>query len=219
MNENTVISLVKAGIVTTTFRKLEPDKKELIYRSGLKEFSADVFDRVSLDKIARTAGISKGSLIQYFRHKENLLIFISEIFLTEYERYWDDYFAREHPVRARDRIAAYLMARFDYWEKDRTEFNFCMKMQYENGINISRRLRERIMALRSKHTLAIIERGIATGEIRGDIELETMALIIQAVSRNLEIAYQASLGASRGKINIKEITERLSTLIFDGISG
>jgi AcrR family transcriptional regulator len=218
MDENIILSLARIGIVTATFRKLESEKKQAIYQNALKEFCADIFDRVSLDKIASSAGISKGSLLQYFTHKENLLNFISEIFLSEYERHWDNYFSREHPIRARDRVAAYLVARFDSWEKERLEFGFYMKMQYENSIDISRKFRERILALRHRHILEMVERGIRTGEIRGDLEPDTIAFFIQSLARNLEIAYHLSLGTGRGKFNIREAADKLTLLIFDGIS-
>ncbi len=55
MDENIIVRLEKEKVVTATFRKLSPAKKDKIYKSALKAFGEDIFDRVVLDDIAKTA--------------------------------------------------------------------------------------------------------------------------------------------------------------------
>ncbi len=219
MNENLIVEMERNGTVTATFRKLEQSKKEAIFRAAIKEFSADVFDRVSLDTIAAGAGISKGSLFQYFGNKEHLLEFVAEIFLDNYRQYWADYFGREHAVRARERVSRYLLACLEYWERERIEYRFYMKMHYENPATLAGDFREKVAQLQRGHISAIIERGMATGEIRRDLETETISFLIHATVRNLEQGYTAVLQVPKTKIDLKDLTLKIVMLLFDGIAG
>jgi len=219
MNENLIVEMEKKGAVTVTFRKLEPSKKEAIYQAALKEFSSDVFDRVSLDTLAAEAGVSKGSLFQYFGNKEHLLEFVAEISLDNYRQYWEEYFAREHAVRARDRVSRYFLACLEYWVRERIEYRFHMKMEYENPLAVAGGFREKVARLRQEYISAIIERGRATGEIRGDMEIDTVSFLIHAALRNLEQSYATILQTPKTKIDLKGFSERIGALIFDGVAG
>ena len=219
MNENLIVEMEKKGAVTVTFRKLEPSKKEAIYRAALKEFSSDVFDRVSLDVVAAAAGVSKGSLFQYFGNKEHLLEFVAEIFLDNYRQYWESYFAREHAVRARDRVSHYLLECLEYWERERIEYRFHMKMEYENPLAVAGGFREKVVRLRQEYISAIIVRGMATGEIRGDMEAETISFLFHASLKNLEQSYAAILQTPKTKIDLKDLTSKIVMLLFDGTAG
>ncbi|MCX6829278.1 MAG: TetR/AcrR family transcriptional regulator [candidate division Zixibacteria bacterium] len=219
MNENLIVEMEKKEAVTATFRKLEPSKKEAIYRAALKEFSSDVFDRVSLDLVAAAAGVSKGSLFQYFGNKEHLLEFVAEIFLDNYRQYWESYFAREHAVRARDRVSQYLLACLEYWERERIDYRFLMKMQYENPLAVAGAFLERVTQSQREYISTIIERGRATGEIRGDMETETISFLIHAALRNLEQTYAAILQTPKTKVDFRDIAAKITVLLFDGIAG
>lgn len=219
MDENLVIELEKRGMVTATFRKLAPDKKDEIYRAALRCFAGDIFDRVSLDLIAETAAVSKGSLVQYFGAKENLLRFTAAIFLDEYRKIWESYFGREHPIRTRERVIGYLKERLTQWDRDRTGFRFFMKMEYENRRELSREFRESLAERRAVLVRNIIERGMETGEIRRDLGIEPILFIILAAMANLEQLYLAGMVQGKGKGNLEEMISRMIGLLFDGIAG
>ena len=104
MDENLIVELEKDGVVTATFRKLAPIKKDAVYRSALNAFASASAERAALDDIARKAKVSKGSLFQYFTHKNNLLAFVTELFFDEYQQFWESYLAREQAVRVHDRL-------------------------------------------------------------------------------------------------------------------
>ena len=81
MDENIIVRLEREGVVTQTFRKLNPDKKNKLYKTAIHAFSTNVFDRVSFDSIAEGADVSKGSIFQYFINLYTIIMFCKSYFL------------------------------------------------------------------------------------------------------------------------------------------
>ena len=61
------------------FEKINNEKKEKIIKSAIKEFIEEGFTGASTNTIVKNAGISKGSLFNYFENKENLYIYLVKI--------------------------------------------------------------------------------------------------------------------------------------------
>ncbi|UCD94811.1 MAG: TetR/AcrR family transcriptional regulator, partial [Candidatus Zixiibacteriota bacterium] len=211
--------LEKAGAVTSTFRKLDPDKKERVYRAGLETFSSNVFDRVSFDVIAQLAEVSKGSLFQYFDNKENLLRFVYEIFLDDYESRVSEYFARERAVRARERIRSFLLSQLDFWAGEARYYRFYVKMRHENSRELTKEFNRRISRLLMEHVKTILARGARTGEIRQDVEPERIAEIILYILEGLtEAVFMGAAKAEKKDQMVARLDSALS-LLFDGLKG
>jgi len=57
---------------TETFKNLKKEKQERILNAAKKEFSNKLFAEVSINKIVKEAGISRGSFYMYFSNKEDI---------------------------------------------------------------------------------------------------------------------------------------------------
>ncbi|MET7289468.1 TetR/AcrR family transcriptional regulator [Streptomyces sp. NPDC005573] len=64
---------------TGTWERLPEARRSAIVRAAEQEFSARGFSGGSLNTIARTAGVAKGSLFQYFTDKADLYAHLSEL--------------------------------------------------------------------------------------------------------------------------------------------
>lgn len=72
---------------TPLFRKLSPEKQERILAAALKEFAVKGYRQASMNSVVKSAGISKGSLFQYFQTKRDLfgwVVYLSAIEVKEY---------------------------------------------------------------------------------------------------------------------------------------
>lgn len=214
MNENLIVALEDSGIVTATFRRLSPAKKEKLYKTALQAFSSDTFDHVSLDDLAAAAEVSKGSLFQYFGNKENLLYFVCEIFVDEYRRYWDRYFAGERAVRAHERIKCLLNEQLTYFAKRKDESDFYAVLKYETGHELSRKFMTAIGKIHHEHLLQIISRGQETGEIRADMSSKQVTELVHYVGEGILDKFIAE-GKSPGDYET-DISRTIAAL-FDGI--
>ncbi len=56
----------------TTFQNLSPEKRERITAAAIAEFSSVPYGKATLDRIVDAAGVSKGSMYQYFAGKADL---------------------------------------------------------------------------------------------------------------------------------------------------
>ncbi len=58
------------------FLNLNDEKQKVILSAAIKEFALQGYDKASTDTIAHYAGISKGSLFNYFNNKLNLYAYV-----------------------------------------------------------------------------------------------------------------------------------------------
>lgn len=63
-------------IIYSKFKNLKPEKQKEIMNAALKEFSQSGFEKASTNEIVKNAGISKGSLFNYFISKKELYIYL-----------------------------------------------------------------------------------------------------------------------------------------------
>lgn len=61
-----------------TFENLSEEKRLRIINSAIEEFANKGYKRATVDNIVSKAGISKGSIFQYFKNKEKLYLYICD---------------------------------------------------------------------------------------------------------------------------------------------
>ncbi len=84
--------MTKAGkgwvrMPTERFYHLPEEKKRLIQEAVIQEFSRVPLDKVSINKILKSAEISRGSFYTYFRDKEDAFQFVFEDFVEQIQLY------------------------------------------------------------------------------------------------------------------------------------
>lgn len=72
--------------MTNKFLNLDDKKQKLILDAAIKEFGMQGYEKASTDAIANNAGISKGSLFNYFTNKSNLYLYVLEYVITSTNR-------------------------------------------------------------------------------------------------------------------------------------
>lgn len=60
------------------FNHLKKEKQEIIINAALKEFAENKYEKASTNKIVQEAGISKGSLFNYFENKKELYLYLTQ---------------------------------------------------------------------------------------------------------------------------------------------
>ncbi len=82
------------------FMRLSGEKQTVIWKAAVEEFIAQPYEKVSINKIIKQAGISRGSFYTYFEDKRELLAFIlwgtrqqwNQFCLESIEKAGGDYF-------------------------------------------------------------------------------------------------------------------------------
>ena len=70
---------------TKAFYKLDSDKQKRIIDSAKQEFSENYYEDASINKIIKEINMPRGSFYLYFENKEDLYLYILELYLKEFK--------------------------------------------------------------------------------------------------------------------------------------
>lgn len=212
IDENLIAELVRRKVVTETFRRLPPAKKEKLYFSALQLFAKYGYDGMAIDQFCAQARISKGSFFQYFPSKTHLLEFALLLFdhnLVEAAR---KIRARETAVMAKDRVLQLILAlgsREFLQTVEKMFYLFAVNSLHHSAVAVEGMYLERHLY---DFISEIIRRAVDTGEVRSDYDTE---VTIRFVARTID-GILTDLFLS-GKIPDRETTAPLIEYLFDGI--
>jgi len=212
LNENLIAELSSRKIVNETFRRLDPKKKNKIYKTAVRLFAEYGYDGLAIDQLCEQSSISKGSFFQYFPSKSHLFEFVILVF-DDYLAGWiDDIRNKETAVLARNRIlylyqALVINSRL-FPDEERFFLYVSSSLSHATvaveGIDLSRHFHE--------YVNEIIRRGVETGEIRGDVEVDLTSYLVSLIIEGI-------LRRSYAESDLPKIRteEHLISFLFDGI--
>ncbi len=214
MDENLIAALAKRGIVSDTFRRLDPEKKEFVYRTAARLFGEYGYDGLPVDRFCAEAKVSKGSFFQYFPSKSHLLEFTLLSFDNYLERWVRDIRQAERAVLARDRLKyAYdvLVLNSRLSDDERRFYQFATHAIIHAGVAVAGVDLERHIRM---YLDQIVARAVETGEIRGDQPVELLSSLVNAFVRGL--IDRAYVGR---KPRPSETADNFVSFLFDGVKG
>ncbi|HEX2897751.1 MAG TPA: TetR/AcrR family transcriptional regulator [candidate division Zixibacteria bacterium] len=212
IDENAVNELVRRKVVSDTFRRLNSEKKEKLYRLALALFGKYGYDGLSVDQYCDQGKISKGSFFQYFPSKTHLLEFSLLLFDSRLEDFIDEIMKDESKVLAKERLKSLIQTLTARGRLDMSEkifYLFAANALHHSavtveGINITKHV--------DSYIEEIVKRGTETGEIRRDYQPEITGAIVSSALHAVLIHYFLR--------NIQPDDATVQTLIsilFDGI--
>jgi AcrR family transcriptional regulator len=213
LDENLIAELVKRKVINDTFRRLSTDKKNRIYNTAIKLFGEYGYDGLSIDNLCENAGISKGSFFQYFPSKTHLFEFVILIFDDYLQKWVNEVRNKETAVLAKDRILYLYQALIINSKLFKEEQKFFLYITstmshatvFIEGIDLSRHFLD--------YVREIINRGVETGEIRDDFEIDLTGYLVSVIIEGLLRRQYTEQQISR-----QDTQEYLISFLFDGIS-
>lgn len=212
LDENVVAQLVDNGVVTDTFRRLVPQKKEQIYRAAIRLFGEYGYDGLSVDQICRAVAISKGSFFQYFPSKSHFLEFAILVFDDYLEKWVTEVRAQEQAVLVRDRVKYLyhaLVVNSKLYRAEQKFFLFVTHALRHSGVAIEGMEIERHF---HDYISEIMQRGEKTGEVRGDFDPELTSYLVSVI-----IGGMVERQFSQNRAHSHGLGEYLISFLFDGI--
>ena len=179
---------------TTAYQQLDPRKQASIFAAAAEEFSRKGYSSASMNSLVRNAGISKGSLFQYFRSKQDLFLGLLELATSEV-RHWlravrDETREQPLPLRLRRLLSSGLVFIDGHPRLARLYFQLLQSGDAPFG-------GEQLKALhrRSRRFLAgILEEAAARGELRPGLDIERASFLVNSVfERFLQACYMEHL--------------------------
>jgi AcrR family transcriptional regulator len=172
-----------------TFFNLPEEKQKRVLEAALEEFSEKGFNGASINLIVSKLGIAKGSIYQYFADKKSLFLYIFdyavELIRKRLKQVKQE--TREEPTF--ERIRRSLLAGVDFIEQHPFIYRGYLKMMFEREVPFRQELLQKIRLFSSEYLTSLLIEGRGKGEVRKDVNLETMVFLLDAVMDRFLQAY------------------------------
>ncbi len=162
-----------------TFFNLLETKRERFLRAAIDEFADHDYHQASISRLVKQVGIAKGSFYQYFADKKALFFYLIHLVFREKKTLLEEI---EIPAGIgwfeRLRWAFRLQARFELENPRLAEVGYRARhgdLPFQNG------LLEKLPAQAWSGYRRLIGDGIAGGELRPDLDLETATYVLSTL--------------------------------------
>ena len=167
-----VLVLEARGLVTRTFRRLDPDRQREVIHAILEEGSERGLGAVNIKNVARRAGVSVGSLYQYFGDRAAMIAFTLELCRTYMERILTESEPYLTDLSVEDALTYYILGGYDWAEQQGVPLRFFSRAAYLGDDDLRETLVRPVARIMRGIVAGILRRGIERGELRQDTDLE-----------------------------------------------
>jgi AcrR family transcriptional regulator len=175
-----VLQLEQEGLVTRTFRRLDPERQQVIISAIVDEAIERGPTAINIKRVAERAGVSVGSLYTYFPDRDGMLDFVIEMSVRFVSDEFNGFrpYLLEPPLR--EALALYLTGGVEWGKTQGKMVQFFTRAAYYRDSNLSDRLVRPIATIMRETLHGILAQAAARGEIRDDVDLEAAARVIYA---------------------------------------
>src|SRR5512137_2928482 len=116
-----ILQLEQEGRVTRTFRRLDPQRQDAIIQAILDEAAERGPASLNIKQVAQRAGVSVGSLYQYFTDRDTMLDFAVEMCVRATSDGFGEYSTYLASLPVREALSVYLTSGIEW---SRTQVGF-----------------------------------------------------------------------------------------------
>ncbi len=176
-----ISQLEQEGKVTRTFRRLDPERQQVVINAILEEATEKGPASLNIKEIARRAGVSVGSLYQYFPNRDGLLDFVIELCMRHVTGIFQEYRPMLAAMPLKDALSAYLMGGLEWGQTATGLMRFLGRAAYQGDPQLAKRVVLPIATVMRETVREILASAMRRGEIRPEVDLEAMARVINAL--------------------------------------
>jgi AcrR family transcriptional regulator len=173
--------LEQEGMLTRTFRRLDPTRQQAVIHAILEEATEKGPASLNIKEIARRAGVSIGSLYQYFPNRDGLLDFAITLCL----RYMTNIFDMSRPYLAAmplgEALYAYLTVGIEWGQTEAGLVRFLGRAAYQGDPDLAEKVVRPVAELMRKLTFELLAQAARRGEIHPDMDLEAASRLVNGL--------------------------------------
>lgn len=177
-----ILELEKQGLVTRTFRRLDPDRQQAVIQAILDDAAEKSPTGLNIKQIAERAGIAVGSLYQYFGNRNNLLGFAVELCV----RQMTDLFAMSRPylleMPLREALTAYLTYGIEWSQTQQGFIQFFGRAAYQDDQELAEKVVEPVATAMRETVEDMLKAALQRGEISPDLDLEATSRVVNGLT-------------------------------------
>ena len=168
-------------IAKQTFLNLPEEKRRRITDVAVKEFSAKGYEGASINCMVNRLQIAKGSIFQYFGDKSGLFMYVFGVAMERVKNYLRDVRDSSVDEDIFARLNRTMAAGIEFVKDHPRIYSLYLRIQFDQTTPF----RDEILSSLRKHSLnylrSLLQDAGERGELRGDIDLDRMAFILDAV--------------------------------------
>lgn len=161
----------------------DPDVRERILRTAAQCFAKDGYERTRMTGVARMAGVSRASLYKHFSTKAELLRAINDFVIASWRIWMQDSVAAT--PTAREAVERWLREGLaDSWRLQAVRV--LTAEDAEGDLLMDHGATRRALAETHRMLALVLRRGVGTGELRSDLDVDGSAHALQAMLLGLQ---------------------------------
>jgi len=176
-----ILQFEQEGLVTRTFRRLDPDRQQAVLFAILDEAVEKGPTSLNIKEVAARAGVAVGSLYAYFGNRDGLLNFAVELcvrYMTDMFNYYGTYL-EQMPLR--EALASYLTGGIEWSQTQVGLTHFFVRAAYHGDPEMAERVVRPLADTMRKMMHGMLARAVERGEIREDVDLEAVTRVINTL--------------------------------------
>ncbi|HUU27799.1 MAG TPA: TetR/AcrR family transcriptional regulator [archaeon] len=167
---------------TETFHKLNPDKKQKIIRCAIENFAHNGYTGTSMDSVAECAKVAKGALYRYFTSKKDLYMLVVDNLVDDIDRYAQEFIESHSTNNAFETFRDHMVSIHELYKRFSVHQQVLCNILYQEELEFKGEVLAKFGKLTTQYTRLVLQRGIARGEIREDIDLDAAGFVIESVT-------------------------------------
>lgn len=176
-----ILELEGQGLVTRTFRRLDPVRQQAVIQAILDEATEKSPTALNIKQVAERAGIAVGSLYQYFGNRDNLLAFAVELCV----HLMTDLFALSHPylmeMPLREALTTYLSYGIEWSQTQQGFIQFFGRAAYHGDPGLAKKVVHPVATSMREMVKDMLKAALQRGEISPDLDLEATSRVVNAL--------------------------------------
>jgi len=176
-----ILHLEQAGLVTRTFRRLDPERQQAILTAILDKAAERGPGALNIKQVAERAGVSVGSLYTYFPNREGMLAFAVEVCVRFVTEQFNQYRPFLVALPLRDGLAAYLVGGVEWSRMYAGFLRLFARAAYHGDPELAEPLVQPVATLLREMVSDMVAAAAERGELRENVDLEATARIVHAL--------------------------------------
>ena len=176
-----ILQLEQDGLVTRTFRRLDPERQQAVITAILDEAGEHGPTSINIKRVAERAGVSIGSLYQYFNNREGLLAFTIELCVRLTTGVFNEYRPILSAMSLRQALTAYLMGGVEWGQTQMGLVQFLARAAYHGDPQLGESVVRPIANIMRETVHDILTQAAARGEIRAGVDLEAATRVVNTL--------------------------------------
>jgi len=176
-----VLILEQQGLVTRTYRRLDPERQIEIVDAILFEAAEKSLKHISIAEVARRAGVAVGSMYQYFPNRQGMIDFAIELcvhylvdVITAYRG-----FLLEMPTF--DALLTFLNSGVEMTRTQQGMLRFYGRAAYQGDPDLTERVVRPIADVMFSLVRDVLLQAKDRGELRADLDVEAATRLVNAL--------------------------------------